>query len=88
MGKISPETDARVRAAANDQCGYCRLPQRIHASRLEIEHIRPKAEGGTDDEENLWLACRDCNLFKSSKTHATDPETGERVRLFNPRADN
>lgn len=26
-----------------------------------IEHILPKAKGGTDDERNLALACRTCN---------------------------
>jgi hypothetical protein len=52
---------------------------------LEIEHIIPKSKGGTDDEENLWLACRSCNLFKSDQTHGRDPLTGRRVRLFNPR---
>jgi hypothetical protein len=25
---------------------------------LEIEHIIPKALGGSGEEENLWLACR------------------------------
>ena len=33
---------------------------------------------------NLAYACG-CNLYKGSKTHARDPETGRRVPLFNPR---
>jgi len=45
----------------------------------------PVARGGTDDEENLWLACRMCNGFKSDSTHGRDLFTGEEVRLFNPR---
>ena len=53
---------------------------------LEIEHLRPIAYGGTDDEENLWLACRNCNGFKYAKTHAIDPQTNEETSLFNPRA--
>jgi hypothetical protein len=52
---------------------------------LEIEHIVPKSKGGTDDEENLCLACRSCNLFKGNQTHGRDPLTGRLVRLFNPR---
>ncbi|MCY7332966.1 MAG: HNH endonuclease [Pseudanabaena sp. CAN_BIN31] len=32
---------------------------------LEIDHIIAKATGGTDDEKNLWLACRLCNNFKA-----------------------
>jgi len=52
---------------------------------LELDHIVPKSKGGTDGEENLWLACHSCNLFKGDQTHGRDPLTGRRVRLFNPR---
>ncbi|MDI6792579.1 MAG: HNH endonuclease signature motif containing protein [bacterium] len=52
---------------------------------LEIDHIVPKSKGGTNGEENLWLACRMCNFSKSNYTHGYDPLTGRRVRLFNPR---
>jgi hypothetical protein len=30
---------------------------------LEIDRIIPKAVGGTDDEENLWLAWSLCNNY-------------------------
>ena len=53
--------------------------------RLEIEHIIPTAAGGSDRETNLWFACRLCNNFKSDQTHALDPGTRRRVKLFNPR---
>ena len=76
---------ARVRAQAQDRCGYCQCPQQYVLGRLEIDHIIPQARGGTDAEENLWLACRMCNGFKGSHTHARDPLTGRRVRLFHPR---
>jgi hypothetical protein len=56
--------------------------------RLHIEHILPTAKGGSDDESNLWLACQFCNGHKSNKTEETDPLTGERVPLFNPRTQN
>lgn len=52
---------------------------------MEIEHIWPLAAGGADEEANLWLACHACNLYKGVKTHAYDPQSGRRVRLFNPR---
>ncbi len=87
MSSISPKRDKVIRATANNRCGYCLMPQHINPSRLEIEHLLPKVVGGTNEEENLWLACRDCNLYKSSKTHAVDPLTGENIRLFNPRTD-
>ena len=52
---------------------------------LEIEHIIPKANGGGDEEENLWLACRLCNNYKGTQTQTIDPLTHRKVKLFNPR---
>src|SRR6266545_5736572 len=83
---ISETVRARVRAAAGDRCGYCQSPQHLVLGPLEIEHTIPTARGGTDEEANLWLACRMYNNFKGTQTHAVDPLTGRRVRLFNPRA--
>jgi hypothetical protein len=54
-------------------------------ARLEIEHIIPIAQGGTNEESNLWLACPICNGHKSDKSAAIDPQTGKWVALFNPR---
>lgn len=83
--QIPAGVQRRVRAAAKNRCGYCLARQEYTPWLLEIEHIVPRAAGGTDDEENLWLACRSCNAFKSNQTHGRDPLTGRRVRLFNPR---
>lgn len=74
MSKISDELRKKVAEAAKFRCGYCRMPQAILPMPLEIEHILPQAEGGTDEEENLWLACRACNSFKHAKTHGFDQE--------------
>lgn len=85
MSSITDEMRARVRAQAGDRCGYCHSPQRYVLGPLEIDHITPLARGGTDDEENLWLACRICNGYKGIQTQGYDPVTGRQVRLFNPR---
>jgi hypothetical protein len=82
---ISEKVKRRVRAAAGDRCGYCLSPQRLVLGWLEIEHIIPRAKNGTDDEQNLWLACRLCNNYKSDQTEALDPESGAIVSLFDPR---
>ncbi len=85
-GGYIPETiRARVRTQAGDRCGYCLSPQRLVLGRLEIEHIIPQAAGGPDDEDNLWLACRLCNNYKSDQTEGLDPVSGQKVPLFNPR---
>lgn len=85
---ISAELSQRIRASAQNRCGYCLSPQRLVMARLEIEHIIPLIKGGTNDESNLWLACPLCNGHKSSKVEAGDPKTGEIVPLFNPRTQN
>ncbi len=70
---------------ADYRCGYCRTPEELTASRFHIEHIIPLSAGGTSERDNLWLACPLCNGFKAVQTHAIDPDTGQRVTLFNPR---
>jgi hypothetical protein len=54
-------------------------------ARLEIEHIIPRARGGSDEELNLWLSCPLCNRHKADRTEGRDPLTGANVPLFNPR---
>lgn len=82
---ISEEVQNRIRVAAQNRCGYCLSHQQYVLGKLEIEHIVPIAKGGTDEEENLWLACRLCNGYKGTKMTAHDPLTGQIVSLFNPR---
>lgn len=82
---ISAEVDRRVREIARYRCGYCLSPQHLVMARLEIEHIVPLAQGGSNTEANLWLACPICNRYKGDKVTAPDPLTGASVSLFNPR---
>ena len=52
---------------------------------LHIEHIIPKKHLGTDELENLALACIDCNLHKGPNLTGIDPETNRVTELFHPR---
>lgn len=88
MSFISDELKEKIRLQAKNRCGYCLTPQAIISMPLEIEHLQPIADGGTDDEENLWLACRNCNGFKHAKTRAADPQTRIETAIFNPRRQN
>lgn len=74
----------RVSARAGDRCGYCLANERCGIS-IEIDHIIPVVEGGATSEENLWLACRDCNGHKGGRSRACDPVSGREVALFDPR---
>jgi hypothetical protein len=75
----------RVRQRARHRCGYCLCSETLLGMPMEFDHLIPQAAGGTNREENLWLACRRCNAFKGTQTQARDPQSGERVALFNPR---
>ncbi|MEG4984946.1 HNH endonuclease signature motif containing protein [Microcoleus sp. BR0-C5] len=60
---ISEQVKAIIRARDHNRCGYCRSLQMYVLGILEIDRIIPKAVGGTDDEENLWLAWSLCNNY-------------------------
>jgi HNH endonuclease len=45
----------------------------------------PKSLGGSDDSENLALACRRCNERHYNFTKGIDRETQQEFFLFNPR---
>ena len=86
--QMSETLRRRVREAARDRCGYCLSPQRFVMGSLEVEHLIPRAKGGSDEEDNLWLSCSLCNRYKGAQISATDPLTGHDAPLFNPRHDN
>lgn len=70
---------------AGRRCGYCLTQEAIVGAPMEIDHLFPESLGGSTEEDNLWLACSLCNDHKGDRVAAPDPETGEVVRLFNPR---
>lgn len=82
---ISAALRQRIAQQATAQCGYCLTQEVVSGIPLTLEHLLPKAKGGEDIEDNLWLSCRLCNEAKGVLTEASDPETGELVPLFNPR---
>ena len=83
---ISAQIRAQVRQRAQNACEYCHLHQDDSPlAALHIEHIIPKIHGGSDDVENLALACIDCNLHKGTNLTGIDPETNVITELFHPR---
>ncbi|PDW00550.1 HNH endonuclease [Candidatus Viridilinea mediisalina] len=76
---------AQILVDAGHRCGYCQTDERFTGSLLSIEHIQPIAAGGSTDRLNLWRSCRECNERKGAQHTALDPDTGERVALYNPR---
>lgn len=48
------------------KCAYCKADK----VRLEVEHIVPKAKGGSSRPDNLTMACRPCNQKKGNLVDA------------------
>jgi len=76
-----------IRRRAGNRCEYCLLSEAQSEFAHEIEHIIPKQHGGSEDVENLALACSQCNRFKGPNLTGIDPQSGAIVRLFHPRRD-
>ena len=76
-----------VRTRADNLCEYCRLPQHCYPARFHVEHIRARSHQGSNDSDNLALACPRCNRQKGTNLSAYDPATEQLVPLFNPRTD-
>lgn len=82
---ISNKLRAQIEQDAGHRCGYCLSDETLTGIPLSVEHILPEALGGKTIRTNLWLACRPCNEYKGTQTHAKDQETGKKAPLFNPR---
>jgi HNH endonuclease len=76
-----------VRRRADERCEYCQLHQKHSELRHHVERIIAKQHGGSDDSDNLALACHRCNLRKGPNLTGIDPEMGQVTRLFHPRRD-
>lgn len=61
----------RVLERCGYKCVYCGRP--ASEVPLQIDHVHPQAQGGTDDESNLVAACRDCNIGKSDRILGVRP---------------
>jgi hypothetical protein len=68
-------------------CEYCRAPEAVFNFAFAIDHIIPRALGGSNNSENMALACESCNLFKSVVVAAWDTHEEHIVALYNPRTD-
>ncbi len=84
---VSAETVRIVLTRAADRCEYCRMHQSLRGATFHVEHVTPRTAGGSDEATNLALSCPGCNLSKSDRTTAPDPDTAQDVSLFHSRSD-
>lgn len=85
MSHISDHLRQKVRQRAGNRCEYCLSHQKYMLGPLQIDHIIPIIKGGTNNTENLCLACALCNQHKWTKVDGFDKDTRQRVPLFHPR---
>ena len=74
-----------VRKRAGHCCEYCKLAEAGRLARFHVDHIIALKHNGTDDNDNLCLACPKCNAYKSENIAAFDPLTGDAAKLYHPR---
>ncbi len=77
--KFSHFTIKKVRQRAKSLCEYCRSNERWQLVPFTIDHIIPISKQGTNELENLALACFHCNRYKSNF------EFIDGIPIFNPR---
>jgi hypothetical protein len=87
MSAVDQVVAARIRERASDRCEYCGMHQSLQGATFHVEHVLPSSRGGPSTIDNLAWCCPSCNLHKSDRTHASDPQTGRLEALFHPRRD-
>ena len=50
-------------------CQPCKTQGRTTPAK-QVDHIKPKASGGTDDHDNLQAICEDCHKAKTAREAA------------------
>ncbi len=85
LSRYLPKSQGNFAIADSSRCCYCLTIEANSGIPMTYDHIQPVSKNGKTSFENLCLACRICNEFKSDATEAVDPLLGETVPLFNPR---
>lgn len=72
---------------ADHLCEYCLIHEEDTFFGCEVDHVISEKHGGLSREGNLAYACLPCNRHKGSDIASVAPQSGELIRLFNPRTD-
>lgn len=71
MARLPVQKRFNVLKRDNFTCQYCGRT----GGRLEVDHVKPVCQGGSDEMENLKTACFECNRGKTGAR--LDQATGE-----------
>lgn len=65
------------------RCQYCGKTAIEDHVKLHLDHIKPRADGGTDDIDNLVTACEKCNIGKMDIPLRHEAEFKARINAKN-----
>ncbi len=69
--KLSKEQRQKIFERDNYECQLCRPKKNLLYLPLKrrIDHKIPLSKGGSNEEENLWLVCDNCDTIKKNKIY-------------------
>jgi len=80
-GQISQRLHAEVIHSAHGRCQMCGKTIERDGITLVVDHKKPRDWGGTNDRENLWAVCVECNAGKKAffSSLNVDPEVMRKI---------
>jgi HNH endonuclease len=78
MADIAPELADKMMVLCGRHCCLCR---RYRPTKLQVHHIRERAQGGTDDEDNLIVICLSCHTDVHSKVPFARRFTADELKM-------
>jgi 5-methylcytosine-specific restriction endonuclease McrA len=75
-GQIDIKLRAEVIRAAHSRCQMCGRTVQKHGVALVVDHKKPRDWGGSNDRENLWAICEECNAGKKAFFSSLNVEPG------------
>jgi hypothetical protein len=85
--EISERLRRAVAQRAGYRCEYCLIHEEDSGFPHHIDHVISRKHGGPSELGNLAYACAPCNRNKGTDVAAISLETGDAIRLFDPRRD-
>jgi hypothetical protein len=68
-------------------CGYCTVTETSAGGNHTLDHYKPRAVGGNDEDDNLVYACIKCNQYKGDFWPSAD-DLAKGHRVLHPLFDN
>ena len=81
-GDVGIKLRAEVIHAAHGRCQMCGRTVEKHQVTLVVDHKKPRDWGGTNDRENLWAICDECNSGKKAYFSSLDVELVRTVTAY------